>query len=171
MKKENNIKKIRSGFTLIELLIVIAIIGILSSVVIVSSMGARQDARDSKALQVISSTQIEAYRCITKDPSAFPNLRLIESTSAISSLCAYNPGGGNVAVPNISDWPAFPVEGFGNIQWCLVTSTLATSPGSCGAYANGSCGGDRGTGRFCFRSLSGSKIIWCTHQGCAKVGF
>lgn len=52
----NNIKK--EGFTLVELLIVIAIIGILSSVVFASMNVARQKARDARRVSDIKQIQL-----------------------------------------------------------------------------------------------------------------
>ncbi|MEX0689854.1 MAG: type II secretion system protein [Candidatus Paceibacterota bacterium] len=45
------------GFTLIEMLIVIAIIGLLSSIVIVGLTGAREEARDSRRVAEIRQIQ------------------------------------------------------------------------------------------------------------------
>jgi prepilin-type N-terminal cleavage/methylation domain-containing protein len=68
-KKESDIPKIkqsfseRKGFTLIELLIVIAIIGILAGVVLVSVGGGLEKAKRASALTTASSVMTELVSC------------------------------------------------------------------------------------------------------------
>lgn len=52
-------KNNRKGFTLIEMLVVVAIVGLLSSVVVVGVGGAREKARDTK--RVADLRQIQTY--------------------------------------------------------------------------------------------------------------
>ena len=54
------------GFTLIELLTVIAVIGLLASVILVTVNGAREDAKDAAVLSQMKSVQVAMTRCMNK---------------------------------------------------------------------------------------------------------
>jgi prepilin-type N-terminal cleavage/methylation domain-containing protein len=63
--------KIKNGFTLIELLIVIAIIGLLSSIILTSVVSAREKARRTAALETIRQLQ-KALEMYATDTGYYP---------------------------------------------------------------------------------------------------
>ncbi|MDE2026620.1 MAG: prepilin-type N-terminal cleavage/methylation domain-containing protein [Patescibacteria group bacterium] len=78
---------IQSGFTLIELLIVMAIIGVLASLLLTSFIGVRERARDGRRKSDISQMQaaLEQYRA---DNADYPN-------SSTLSTCGGSLGAGS----------------------------------------------------------------------------
>lgn len=77
-------KKTKSGFTLIELLIVIAIIGILAGVILVSTSTAREKAQRSNALSSVKSAAVYLTECLTNnDPTQGP----ADATTGGNTLC------------------------------------------------------------------------------------
>ena len=67
----NLTSRLRRGFTLIELLIVIAIIGILASLIIANVQGVRQRARDARRKSDLDAVQT-ALRLYYNDNKSFP---------------------------------------------------------------------------------------------------
>ena len=82
MKQKLNSK----GFTLIELLVVISIIGLLSSIVLVSVNVAREKARDSKRLAEVNQLSL-AIRIYVIDKGSFP-----PTTGCLNGWCCLGHG-------------------------------------------------------------------------------
>ena len=151
----------KGGFTLVEVLTVMAIAGILASIVLVNMNSARTRSRDNAVFTQISSTQGMAFKC------------LINGVSGVSLNTPSVSGDDICSVEGYSVWPVLTVNsgwaygsGFG---WCNVDSGNSCSP-----YADGTCGGRRSNGSFCYMFTNSddvNKKITCTQSGCVKSGF
>jgi general secretion pathway protein G len=88
-KIQERFKKSIKGFTLIELLIVIAIIGVLATLLMVNFVGVRQRARDAQRKSDLRQIQsaLEIYR---SDNAIYPTSTTVGSTSILLANCG-NP--------------------------------------------------------------------------------
>lgn len=123
-----------SGFTLIELLIVIAVIGILSSIGLVSLQGTREKARDAKRKHDLRllTTALMLYH---DDVGIYPNNGEVQHTATsvgqpangwtAATLQAYLP---NLPNPpdggNVDQTTYFYSRDFGTKQFFLVTTKM-----------------------------------------------
>jgi type II secretion system protein G len=123
--KINNQKNI--GFTLIELLVVISIIGILSTLAIVSLNNVRSKARDSKRISDINQIQ-KALELYSSEQNGYPadtNLTLGAGNGLVLSQDNGfdSTGGGSVYMSKV---PLNPLSGGSDYIYNSYTSSSAT---------------------------------------------
>lgn len=75
--------KLRGGFTLIEMLVVVAVIGLLSSVLLTALGPARDKARDSRIIQEVNQVRSLAETLYTGNYNALPN---VEGVTAVDNI-------------------------------------------------------------------------------------
>lgn len=116
----------RGGFTLIELLIVISIIGVLSSVVLVSLSGARIKARDARRIADLHSLEL-AIQLYYNSNGTFPNN---DTTQNGNWSDAYK----TQLAPYISQPPLDPLKNDDGRYYASYRMNWSTDPNCNGQY-------------------------------------
>lgn len=89
--RKKNWKVKRDGFTLIELLVVVSIIGLLSSIVLVSLHGARVKARDAVRIQTVKQLDTAIRLYVEDNGQAPPILHMLTGFDDPPTLnCGHN---------------------------------------------------------------------------------
>ncbi len=126
MKRQNN-----AGFTLIELLVVISIIGILSTLAVVSLNNARVKARDAKRVSDIKQLQT-ALELYASDSNGYPAAS--DLTLGSGAGATLSKDGGFAATVSGTTYmgkvPANATPGGSDYQYSSFTSSAAST--SCG---------------------------------------
>lgn len=140
------IKNIKKGFTLLELMIVVAIIGVLSTITVFAVSQARQNARDVKRKSDLEAIRV-ALEIFKSDCNSYPTTGQIPSTPGNSfstlSTCA---GGAQVV---LQKWPDDPTTGNDysytrggtgmTYTLCTALEDGSTSVSGCGSCGSGTC--------------------------------
>jgi prepilin-type N-terminal cleavage/methylation domain-containing protein len=141
------------GFSLIELLTVIAIIGILASIIVVKLDTAKTNSKNAKVRTIMESISTTAYRCV------------MNKNSQLNNPADATNGGGLICAADTATWPPLTNTGFtyDHVQYTLGQSYAFSIDASGGTGKDGQGGSGSG-------GNAGLKIIICGSSANASVG-
>ena len=130
---------LQRGFTLIGLLLVIAIIGLLASIVLASLSSAQAKARDARRLEDMNSLQ-KALTIYNSDNGVYPVQAATSTITAASAVMTALIGNGAIsATPKDPSSPTYDYSysssALGStytLSFCLETSTIRGYTQGCG---------------------------------------
>lgn len=157
--------KVRSGFTLVEILVVIAIIGILSSIVLASMSGARSKGRDTKRISDVKQLQLALQLYYDGNNSVYPPkatdgtvsaaLAPLVTTGYLSTLPT-DPSGGTAAY-GYSGLPANCTTACGDY---VLGAKMENDPSLFGGFAQSQAITINGTAYNC-NQITSPDYIFC----------
>lgn len=156
-------KKIQKGFTLIELLIVIAIIGILASVVLVSLNSSRTKAKYARAYSTLTSINSNAALCRAGGGLLSAPSSPTTGGGAICTTAGWSQNWPDLTNTNMQYGAFFNPGGAANTNYRF-TIVRTSTPGSYGANGVFAACGDG-------IAHATPELNFTGKNGCSKKGF
>ncbi len=155
---------LKKGFTIVELLIVVAIIGILATVVAVGYNGIQQSARDKALLSEMDSIESELARSATKNGGIYDQSLAWDSSKGTNAKINFVPAPGDVVIVNVSvDGKSYCVRAYNpssNAKTLATAKQKGSTTNACQPQWSSTANGAAGSVNACSITLYGSVYCW-----------